>query len=444
VNRRTLFIFFLLNLLLSSVYLDKWENANTVSRLLPSKMVVESGTFQIDRLHEKTIDKAFINQHYYSDKAPLPALLVIPFYAGMYYAGVANNPNNLEPLLLLGSFLLGSIPFALIVTLFFLKSYRIFNSISNAAISSMLLCYSLYVFAYSGTAFSHVLTSMFLLLSLILLVEKSKLFLSGLFAGCAFLCEFPSGIALVIFPVVYFIINKKIKPSLLFVAGFTPALIIIGVYNLYFTGNSFDMLYNHPALEIFQTEKNRYGFAQINFIAMYKLLFSTYRGLFFYTPVLIALVFIWIRKPNKDFTSLWLALTFAVVSVMMFSSHLAWWGGWCWGPRHLIPAVVLLSYALFSVFEFKSKDGAVFLISSLAGITITFLAKITAVYSFPSEILNPLSEIIFPNLIKNQLNENNLFTMLFGISPLLSAIIWLLMFVAVIYFFKQKKNEIAI
>jgi hypothetical protein len=90
MKRKVIFIaiFILVQILLSSFYLDIWTNANTTSRALPVITYFEQGTFRMDKYHELTLDKSFVNGHYYSDKAPLPTLVVMPFFGLALKTGI--------------------------------------------------------------------------------------------------------------------------------------------------------------------------------------------------------------------------------------------------------------------------------------------------------------------------------------------------------------------
>src|SRR6201993_1308275 len=55
-------------------------NQNTRFDLV--RAVLEQGTFSIDKYHANTGDKAFVDGHYYSDKAPGLSLISIPLVAG--------------------------------------------------------------------------------------------------------------------------------------------------------------------------------------------------------------------------------------------------------------------------------------------------------------------------------------------------------------------------
>ena len=78
-------VFFLLVLALCSWHLDTGRNANTISRAAMVAALVEHGTLCIDPYEALTEDKALVAGHYYSEKAPLPALIVAPFWYCLLY-----------------------------------------------------------------------------------------------------------------------------------------------------------------------------------------------------------------------------------------------------------------------------------------------------------------------------------------------------------------------
>ena len=78
--RRFLAAFFLVNLVLASYFLDTWSTSNPVSRALPALTLVEEGTLKINTYASRSGDKARVGEDYYSDKAPLPTLVMAPVY----------------------------------------------------------------------------------------------------------------------------------------------------------------------------------------------------------------------------------------------------------------------------------------------------------------------------------------------------------------------------
>ena len=53
--KRTALVFLLINIVLSTYYIDVWQNANTTSRVLPVLCLVDQGTIKIDSFADKTM-----------------------------------------------------------------------------------------------------------------------------------------------------------------------------------------------------------------------------------------------------------------------------------------------------------------------------------------------------------------------------------------------------
>ena len=89
----------------------------------------EQGDFRIDKYHELTLDKAFIDGHYYTDKAPLPALVILPFFGLLKWLGIVQPVEGSfygPAVYILGDVLCAVIPFVLILLLTFtaIKKHR--------------------------------------------------------------------------------------------------------------------------------------------------------------------------------------------------------------------------------------------------------------------------------------------------------------------------------
>src|SRR5688572_27480693 len=79
--REILLVFLIV--LIAYGYFFSQQDANTNSRLALVKAIVEERRLEIDTYHDSvldTIDKAYYNGHYYSDKAIGTALIGVPIY----------------------------------------------------------------------------------------------------------------------------------------------------------------------------------------------------------------------------------------------------------------------------------------------------------------------------------------------------------------------------
>lgn len=439
-NRKLYIAFIILVSFLSVYYVDLWRNGNTVSRLLPVKAYAESGTWCIDKYHEETIDKALINGHYYSEKAPLPAWIVTPVYLLLYNAGLNTLMEKDNLLYLTGDILIAVIPFILIVLLIFHQLIRKSWNIYHAMFIALALPFSTFIWIYAGTAFSHVLAGLWLVLSYIYIRAKRNFLLAGLFAGFCFITEYPCGLLFIIWAFVLLYQEKNIKAPFLFGIGALPSLLAQLIYNYQFTGNAFDMLYNHQAIDFYHDPNTFIGFALPIPEAMWKLLFGFYRGWLFHAPVLILFFALLIKQTVK--TPAKMIFNFLVpavfLSYLLFSSYRVWYGGWCFGPRHFVPLTALLIYHFAPYCQFKGLREYILITLISSGILYSWMAKSTLLYSINAEFKNPLTDLLIPAFQNNSFNENNIISLLFGAAPGTAAVIWLLLLSSTLYILYRK------
>ncbi|MFA6923767.1 MAG: hypothetical protein WC223_05875 [Bacteroidales bacterium] len=457
-------VFFIVNLFLSSYFIDIWPTPNPVSRALPVLTFSESRTLIIDKYADQTIDKSKVGNHFYSDKAPLPTLLAIPFYEFIKLAGLTKVSKDagkkfpvyvwrpigkydsrdfmfpeIIPLLILGGFLFGSLPFVIIITLTFLALRKLKPSFSPVLLV-MLAFYGSFIFVFSGTYFNHILAGLFLLLSYIELKEK-KYFLSGVFLGLSFLCEYPILIAAPIWCILILIKEKKIKFPFYFALGTLPSIIIISIYNWFITGYPFKMLIAYNALEAYKEVGHNYGFKLPSIEALWGLSFSGSMGLFIFVPTLLIVLFFIIKSIIKDEKFINKIKTnylfiFSIVFFLIISSYFVWWGGWSYGPRYLIVLAIVLLYEGL-IFISKTKVNIfVFIGFALFGIISSWYAKSTLVYMVPdyfqksNEFSNTFSSIIIPEFTAHRFNANNLLTIVLNVKPETGIYFWMFLFIA--------------
>ncbi len=454
-------IFFLVNLLLSSYFLDIWPTPNCVSRALPVLSFSENKTLKIDKYADLAIDKSKVGEHFYSDKAPLPTLLAIPLYeliklcgldkvsdeAGKkypvyigYHVGVPDSRGYINPefipIFIAGGLVFGSLPFVLIVIMSFVALHKIKPSISPV-LMVMLAWYGSFIFVFSGTFFNHVFAGFLLLLSF-LLIKRNYYFLSGLTLGLSFLSEYTVIAAAPLWLICIWVKEKRMRHPLMFTTGIIPSILFIALYNWLITGSPWKMLNAYHATPAFQQLHHHYGFSLPSLKAIWGLSFSGWMGLFNFAPVLYCIAFCMILmliKNKKLFLPLetrFLAV-FAIIFFLLISSHFTWWGGWSYGPRYLIVLAVLLLYEGMIVISRYKINSVLFVATALFGITGAWIAKATVVYMVPfpeyDGFYNPFLHILIPDLLAGRFNANNALTAFFDVSPQAGACGWLFFYV---------------
>jgi hypothetical protein len=486
--------FILVNLLLSCYYLDVWITPNTSCRAIPVLTMYEDKTIVLDKYKDYAGDVSVINNHYYSNKAPLSSFLVYPFYwlyktAGLpemkdttikkfpiyiwAYKGpdgnvqMADGRSFLLPksstVFLLGDFLCGVIPFVitLFLTLFAIKKT---SSKISPVIIVMLSFYASFLFAYAGVYTGHILSGVFALIGYILIKKKSWL-LSGLMVGLALATEFPVGILVPVWLLLIYLNEKKFSKPVLFGLGLIPGFIIVLWYNYHLTGSITKTPYNY---EIHQSKENsnELGFNFPTLQAFWGLVFSTYRGVLFYTPVLILMLWYTIKygyqnsiKNVKNKMSLLVPafknylLMSIIAYLILYSAYYQWPGGWAFGPRYLIPMVMIVLYEGVVFLSSKPIFTYAFYAITGVGLLFTWMDKSTKLFMLPDfpqdyekmnlnasqlQLIkiyqNPLFNIVIPDFTQHKFNSNTLPVFQFNMSPETAIYLWPVLFIAAIIF----------
>jgi hypothetical protein len=461
--------FFFANVVLSAFYLDIWPTPNPVSRALPVLTFSQSRTLQIDKYADQTIDKSKVGEHFYSDKAPLPAILLIPVYelmklvrldrvgetAGKNFPVYIWRPNGMEdgregtfteiiPALVAGSFLIGSLPFAGIILLSYLALKDSGTRISPVVLA-MLSFYGSFIFVFSGTFFNHVFAGFLLLISYIKLKEGGC-FWAGLFLGLSFLTEYTVFIAMPVWLILILVNRRSYKAALRFVLGLLPSGIAIMFYNWRIAGNSFTALNAYHAHDAYRQLSHFYGLSLPSLDAIWGLSFSGSMGIFVFTPVLFVIAFffirrIWSNKGEIENIKAHYLTWFSILFFFAIASFFTWWGGWSYGPRYLTALAVLLVYeGLIFISKFDLSRTIFFALTGY-GLLNAWLAKSTLAYMVPDYFLrregfsNSFLSIIVPEVSAGRYNSNNFLSYFLKISPGVGSLLWLLIFMSVTYGF---------
>lgn len=425
-----LLVFFMLNLLISSFYLDIWKNANTTSRALPIISYFEDGTFRFDKYHELTCDKSFIDGHYYTDKAPLPTYAVLPFFGALVNTGVISPDDNGsffgDHIYILGGFLTASLPFAFLLLFMFLVIKNLKTSVSPVLLS-VLPFYASFIFVFTGTYFPHILSGILLLAAYIYL-KKDKYLFAGIYAGLSFLCEYNLAVIFFLWAIQLIARKKALKPAVIYSLGILPSLLFILYYNYVFTGSPFIMLYK---FHNFDQLNSNYGFSLPGFTSLWGLSFSWYKGLFFYAPfILLFLILAFkpvLKKGSRFFFANYLIIP-SIAYYIFIASYFAWWGGWTYGPRFLLALAILLTYEGTIYLSDKKFSRTLIWVFIGFGLICSLMAKVTVSYSVPTSVKNSMLDLIGPSFFNCEFNANNVLTILYGTKPLYSFLIFILLF----------------
>ncbi len=458
------------NLFLSSFYVDIWCTPNAVSRALPVLTLLENGSLAIDKYVRRTGDKSRVGDHYFSDKAPLPTLLAVPFYRLVQAVGLDETNirtgkkfpihiwkplgirdgrlsvyPDMIPLLFMCSLLFGSLPFTAMIFITLKKALAVSCKPFTIALV-MVSFYGSFLFVFAGTFFNHIFAAFLLLLGYIHVKDRAY-FRSGFCVGLSFLTEYTVGVAIPLWLLIIAIREKSLKQSVLYGLGVLPSIIFFITYNWFTTGNILTTLNAYHVAKAFTDLSNHYGFALPSLQAIWGLSFGLYAGLIPHALMLVGGGYFLLRKlitgnAYRKLLTSYLA-TFSMMFFLVISSFFTWWGGWTYGPRYLIVLAALLLYENTIFLTSKKINLCIFWTIGLFGIISTWLAKITVMYMVPDQStrMNAAPGTSFSKLyilrefLNNHFNSNNILSLGFNVEPVYAAYLWLIAFILITFFF---------
>jgi hypothetical protein len=371
-TKRALLVFVLLAFIYGYYYHDPLANGN--SRLGLIFAIVQEGRLTIDSYYTtkgmKTIDVAFVNGHYYSDKAIGTSIIGVLFYAPMYlFMKLTGHGLDLMHLKYILNVLVIGIPSAFAGSLVYVLCEEISGSRLRAYLATLAVALGTMVLPFSAIFFGHQLagallfTSFFLIFNLKIKPDfrhkPAYLFLIGLLLGTAFMTEYTTAVIILPLGLYYcYILREKLSwrwiRSIILppIFGASIPTAILLVYNFLAFGNPFTIGYEHLANQFHESMSQ--GFLGISWPRLEVLFYLTFHpahGLFWQSPVLLmAMVGFFFLWRDKRYRLEGIIVLIAFISYLLINAgYYEWWGGYSFGPRHLIPMLLFLAIPLVLV-----------------------------------------------------------------------------------------------
>lgn len=375
-------------LFITYAFFAHWGGWNENASFNLVRSIVEEQTFNLDRLYNNTSDRAYFEGHYYSAKAPGMAFIAAPAYAGYHgLYGIFKNPveeaggnisitrigknskeivDDVDPGFFLSSamLILTALTSSLFTALSAALVYRIVLSHGftekNALICAFIFGAATISAHYAMVFLTHATGTFFILLNYHLLQKKgltAKTAIgAGMAGGYAVVSEHVTAIILAVNILAFSILKGKKTAYVLtgVIIGLSPLLI----YNSIIFHNPLDFAVRYMDEEIFDIdsfERQNLGFARAKPDAMIalRMLFYPYRGLFFYSPILLlalpGLLQMW--RDDRRRHALSIIGVFLAFTLLFSTRTKTWYGGYCFGLRYMVPIIPFLVIPIAYTFK---------------------------------------------------------------------------------------------
>jgi hypothetical protein len=117
------------------------------------------------------------------------------------------------------------------------------------------------------------------------------------------------------------------------------------------------------------------------------LLISPGRGLFLYAPILLLALPGWGDLRRRDAMTAWVVLGVVALHVLIYGKWFMWHGGYCWGPRFLLPTLPFLALALAPVWEWGRRWQQGFLVLGAISLVPQVLGSLVHFAPFQDDLL---------------------------------------------------------
>jgi len=296
---------------------------------------------------------------------PGQALACAPWYAAGQYllARLPGVPPDDTDLMVAFASCLSSATFAaLTVTFFFLLLLGIGTPLRPALFATVMLGLATPIFAYSGWLFSEPLSAAIFAGVAWLLFARAPIAppssrtaaVAGLILGLATLVRPTNILAVIVFAMAILAChgNKRLRAAFTLCAASAIGVAILLAHNAVLFGSPF--AFGYPAAAEGAKQLNRFDTPLLT--GLYGFLFSPGKSVFIFAPpVILALAGLGgLWRNNRSLAAL--AILFPLVDLLFFAKYSQWEGGYCVGPRYLVPALVFLCLGLGPALAASQKN----------------------------------------------------------------------------------------
>lgn len=379
-ERKIILILFLFFLLFHTIFLgdyarEAFYSSDEVFYFRLTQSLVERRSLEIEPYLDYT----------HSKYAPGQSLAGIPCYVlGKLILALLPRFPNPDILLLTFVHLTNVLIGALLCVVFYMFGRDLGYGRTASLGGALTLGLTTTFLPYSKQYFADPLAALFLLLTVRYLFLGSKegakrAFPAGLFFGAAILTKIDTGLLLVPLGLGLLYEKKDLKKRMMYFAGgLAPFALLTLLYNHFNYGSAWSPGYDRQA------------FVSPFFSGVFGLLFSPSRGLFIFSPSVL-LFFFGMRDFKQKFPGLFILCILLIVGkIAILAKWFSWQGGWCWGPRLLLPIIPLLMLPVFEIFEKWNKQKNIVRVTIFCLLIWGFCIQIIGTLASPNKYNNDI------------------------------------------------------
>jgi hypothetical protein len=391
--------------LLTYSYIFQGIGWNQIAHFGTIRSIVENGTPDISRFTDLTMDTTQVGNRQYSSKLPGFPLIGIPFYFVLFhierFLGAAyNDPTVWGKNLHAMTVLLCALPGAILNVLLYFAFRREGATRKTSMVLAGGFAFGSLSLPYTGLFMSHVLCSMLAFAAWFKLtgptLDIRDALIAGGIIGYATFCDLLVSVITIGLAMYVLLRSRQLRCCLAFAVGPSAAILALFVYGRLAYGHATEVPLFHPTYFM----RQHYLFGQFTWPDVRRIYWITYqpmRGLFACCPefVLCLITPFLALSSRKIRARLDLLLLIPIVAgyALFYMTFLTWNGGYCIGPRFLIPMLPILWMLALRPFQrWPIVCGMVIALSIIYMLAVTSVCAVSpAVDGAPPTSNDPVS-----------------------------------------------------
>ena len=342
---------------------NSFDGWNTVTRMALAFSLAQEQSLQIDRLAPLTGDKAWLDGHYYSDKAPGQSFMAAPIVAGLTagakrlgWSAAPTQDGKLSFVFVLAVWLTDALTTALFAaacaSAVYRSACRLGVSEPGARFGVIALGLCTPAFGWGTVVFGHMIAGGCIAIAfdnaLALLSRPTRPWTAlglGLLMSLAVTVEYFSAIPMII--VALFVaagmLGRSARASITVLGAATVGGVLgmapLGIYNALAFGSPWTLGYSQ--VQGFEEMKSGvFGITYPRLWSFLSILVFPRRGILWLSPLLaVTPIAWWYMRRRWSPSVIVVLLSIPIFYILLNSSYFYWDGGWSTGPRHIMPAL---------------------------------------------------------------------------------------------------------